>query len=72
MPYLHKGDLVYVQGHLHYTQDEQNGVKRYFTQIICDEVKKLNCSKQEQAKANKNLPQPPEPVNEPTDDEIPF
>lgn len=73
MQYLHKGDLVYLQGHLHYTQDEQNGVKRYFTQIICDEIKKLNRSTQEQD--NEKLPQSSEtPQNgyEYDDPNIPF
>lgn len=28
MQYLHKGDLVYLQGHLHYTQDDARRTKR--------------------------------------------
>lgn len=65
MQYLHKGDLVFVRGRLHYTQDEVNEVKRYFTQILCDEIQKL--SKDEQPE--QPTQQEPDPFN---DSEIPF
>ncbi|HDR1501557.1 TPA: single-stranded DNA-binding protein [Pasteurella multocida] len=70
MPFLHKGDLVYIEGYLHYTQDEQNGIKRFFTQIICNDVKKLSKTQQEQEhKENTQPPLQDDPIN---DSEIPF
>lgn len=75
MPYLKKGDLVYIRGRLHYSQDEQQGVKRYFTQILCDDVQKLSRDEQREEQAPQNAPQTPKNQNEPPMDmdyDIPF
>lgn len=65
MQYLHKGDLVLVRGRLHYSQDETNGIKRYFTEILCDEIHKLSKDLQ-QAQSQPEQPQQAD------DQEIPF
>jgi single-strand DNA-binding protein len=36
--YLQKGKQVYVEGRLQTRQYEQDGQKRYFTEVICDEL----------------------------------
>lgn len=65
MQYLKKGDLVYISGRLHYSQDEKDGIKRYYTQIICNDIQKLN--------KDLNQAQYNEPEPAPTDNgDIPF
>lgn len=74
MQYLHQGDLVFVRGRLHYTQNEVNGVKRYFTQILCDEIQKLSKDEQPEQPTQAQAQQP-QPIQEqdPFDDsQIPF
>ena len=39
--YLHKGDLVYVEGKIHTDSYEKDGEKRYQTQIVARDVKFL-------------------------------
>ncbi|MDH2998039.1 hypothetical protein A1D22_09130 [Pasteurellaceae bacterium LFhippo2] len=51
MQYLKKGDQVYIRGRLHYSNIEENGIKRYFTEIICEEVQKLSKDTQQQEQA---------------------
>ena len=66
MPYLKKGDLVYIRGRLHYTQDEVQGIKRYFTEILCDDIQKLS----RDDKANDKTPEPVHNDEQP--DDIPY
>jgi single-strand DNA-binding protein len=61
--YATKGMLVSVRGRLHYSQYEKDGVTRYGTEIIAEDVQFLSRGKQ--------------PVNEPQsdlclDDDVPF
>lgn len=73
MQYLHQGDLVFVRGRLHYTQNEVNGVKRYFTQILCDEIQKLSKDEQPEQPTQAQAQQQPIQEHDPFDDcEIPF
>jgi len=39
--YLRKGSQVYVEGSIRYSETEKDGVKRYFTDIIVDEMQML-------------------------------
>lgn len=40
--YLKKGSKVYVEGRIEYQTSEKDGVKRYFTKIVANEVKFLD------------------------------
>lgn len=40
--YVHKGDKLYIEGSLHsHSYDDQNGVKRYVTEIYVDNMEML-------------------------------
>jgi len=39
--YLRKGSQVYVEGSIRYSETEKDGVKRYYTDIIADEMQML-------------------------------
>jgi single-strand DNA-binding protein len=39
--YLRKGSQVYVEGSIRYSESEKDGVKRYYTDIIADEMQML-------------------------------
>ncbi len=39
--YLRKGSQVYVEGSIRYSETEKDGVKRYYTDIVCDEMQML-------------------------------
>ena len=39
--YLQKGSMVSVQGSIRYSEHEKDGVKRYYTDIIADQMKML-------------------------------
>jgi single-strand DNA-binding protein len=77
--YLKKGSKVYVEGRLQYrTYDDKNGVKRYVTEIVMDELVMLDSRGREGASApaaekGSALPPPP-PSAGPTskDDDLPF
>lgn len=41
--YVHKGDKLYIEGSLHsHSYDDQNGVKRYVTEIYVDNMEMLS------------------------------
>ena len=58
--YLNKGDKVYVEGKLKNRQWEQDGVKRYATEIHVNEMTMLSTKKDA---ANSNVPKGNEPNN---------
>jgi single-strand DNA-binding protein len=39
--YLHKGDLIYIEGKMRTRMWEKDGIKRYITEIVGDEMKML-------------------------------
>jgi len=41
MQYIHKGNLVYLQGKIEYGEYEKDGQKRYFTNIVAAQLKNL-------------------------------
>ena len=58
--YLSKGDKVYVEGKLKNRQWEQDGVKRYATEVQVNEMTMLSTKKNSEAS---NIPQQNEPVS---------
>lgn len=76
--YLKKGSKVYVEGRLQYrTYDDKNGVKRYVTEIVMDELVMLDSKGREGMSASssdKGAALPPPPPSGPTskDDDLPF
>ncbi|WP_397445326.1 single-stranded DNA-binding protein [Polaribacter sp. R77954] len=74
--YLSKGDKVYVEGKLKNRQWEQDGVKRYSTEVQVNEMTMLSTKRNEM---NTNQPQQhqvsaaqPKPVVEEENDDLPF
>lgn len=66
--YLHKGDKVYIEGHLKTDKYEKDGVTHYTTRIIVDELQMLG-GKPNQDKAYENAA----PDDRKSfDDDIPF
>lgn len=76
--YLKMGDLVYLEGRLRNRSYEQEGVKKYFTEIECDNMVMLggNNMQQQDNKTNVAQPEPtPEQIFSPNtseDDDLPF
>ncbi len=70
--YLKKGSKIYLEGRLQYrTYDDKNGVKRYVTEIVMDQMVMLDARSSTPA-AGESLPTPPpEPGPEKVDD-LPF
>lgn len=68
--YVHKGDKLYVEGNIrNRSYDDQNGVKRYVTEIFVDSMEMLT---RPQQKAD-GAPQPQAPATpEPGDNGMPF
>ena len=64
---VHKGDSVYVQGHIEYSEREDGGKKVRFTNIIADDVSlchSRNQQPQQQARPQ-SFPAPPAPMPQP-------
>ena len=73
--YLKKGSQVYIEGKLRTDEYEKDGVKRWSTKIIADEMQMLGGKDgaKPQAKPVKDCPQPDQGnAGEFQDDEIPF
>lgn len=75
--YLSKGDKVYVEGKLKNRQWEQDGVKRYSTEVQVNEMTMLSTKKN--ADASNNAPQQnqqsfaqPKSVTKEENDDLPF
>jgi len=54
--YLHKGDLVYVEGKLRTRSYEKDGVTKYITEVVCDNLTMLG-GKREDSPSQKVQPQ---------------
>ena len=69
---------MYVEGRIQYrTYDDKNGVKRYVTEIVMDEMVMLDSKGREgvsASSADKGSALPPPPPSGPTakDDDLPF
>ena len=82
-PYVHKGDKLYVDGRLQYSQyDDKRGVQRMATEIIVDNMEMLTPKSASQPAqpapsaqpAQQPVQQPQQPANtlEPDDSVVPF
>ncbi len=72
--YLKKGSKVYLEGRLQYrTYDDKNGVKRYVTEIVMDQMLMLDTRAGSPPKADETTAPPPqqESTGEKIDD-LPF
>ena len=73
--YLKKGSLIYADGKVTYRSwDDQNGQKRYTTEIVANTIKFLSGTKDRQSQSQNQQQQTP-PQAEPSfasDDDIPF
>ena len=78
--YVHKGDKLYVDGRLQYSQyDDKRGVQRMATEIIVDNMEMLTPKSASQPaqpapSAQQPVQQPQQPANapEPDDSVVPF
>jgi single-strand DNA-binding protein len=77
--YLRKGSAVAVQGSIRYSESEKDGVKRYYTEIIADQMKMLG-GRQDGERSDRapwgDVRRPAQsahpPVDDFNDDDIPF
>jgi single-strand DNA-binding protein len=74
--YLSKGRQVYIEGRLQTSSWEKDGVKRYSTDIIANEMKMLGSRSSADASRPPEPPHTPEysgpPLPDKEDDDIPF
>lgn len=73
--YLTKGDKVYVEGKLKNRQWEQDGVKRYATEVHVNEMTMLSNKKNDNTMPQQNQQQPssqPKSIANEEDDDLPF
>ena len=75
--YLKMGDLVYIEGRIRNRSYEQEGVKKYFTEIECDNMVMLGGGMQQQDGRQNEPQQEPTPdqifsPNTSADDDLPF
>lgn len=73
--YVHKGDRLFVEGRLEYSQSEHEGVTRYFTDIIAQEMILLGggAGEREAAPARTGRSAPaPNPFDSDGPDGLPF
>lgn len=76
-PYLHKGDLIYVEGKLQTRswEDKQTGIKKYTTEVNVQDIRGLNVAKTEgqPAAGSKSKGQAPATAQPAiADEDIPF
>ncbi len=72
--YLKKGDQVYIEGKLQTRSYEQDNVKKYFTEVVADNMTMLGSKKDSDQGGNAPSQvneEPPEPQPKPEDD-LPF
>lgn len=70
--YCSKGKQVYLEGELNYSSSEDaQGNKKYFTDIIANEIKFVGSNKEEAA-ADQQAPKQQEAFTQYTADDIPF
>ena len=72
--YVHKGDKLYVEGAIRYRNyDDQNGVKRYVTEIFVDSFEMLSSrSQQKQQEVGGQAVNPDNQVPPKSDSDLPF
>ncbi len=72
--YVHKGDKLYVEGAIRYRNyDDQNGVKRYVTEIFVDSFEMLSSrGQQKQQDASVQAANPESQVPPKSESDLPF
>lgn len=75
--YVHKGDRLYIEGRLDYQEYEKDGVKKYSTQIIVNQLQMLgspggNSNQGQSQPAPQKSQQGAPPASADFDDDIPF
>lgn len=74
--YLTKGSSVYLEGKLATREWEKDGVKRYTTEIVCDQMQMLGGKGEGQQQAPRNASGPKPAQQKPADDfedfDVPF
>lgn len=72
--WVNKGDRIYVEGRLEYSQSEKDGQVRYWTDIIATEMLMLGSRGSGEGSSSNQTPTTPAPstpISEP-DDDLPF
>lgn len=72
--WVHKGDALYVEGRIEYSTAEVDGVTRYYTNIVAQEISMLGGRADGERAPRDSAPKAEKkekPLNEP-DDELPF
>lgn len=72
--YLHKGSKVYIEGKLQTRSWEQDGVKKFSTEVIAENMKFIGSNQQQAAPSNTQqyTPPPAPQSNDNFDDDLPF
>lgn len=70
--YVHKGSQVYLEGKIRTREYEQNGEKRYATEIIATDMKLLGRPKDANEAPQAVAPAPQAPTTPPYSDSLPF
>lgn len=74
--YLRKGDQIFIEGRLRTRNYEENGVKKYFTEILADNMTMLGSGKRDQNSSspenNTYAPPAAEDITPGPDGDLPF
>ncbi len=74
--YVHKGDLIYIEGKIKTRSWEKDGVTRYTTEIIADELRmistKNNAKPAEQTQSSESTNNAPNTQSNNSTDDLPF
>ena len=71
--YVHKGDKLYIEGKIRTrSYDDQDGSKRYVTEIFADSMEMLSSKNKEAEKQTENNTVSQQQENIPTTDDLPF
>jgi len=70
--YLHKGDMVYIEGKLQTRSWEKDGVKKYTTEVNVTDIKGLVLQNTDGERTTTNKPQTRAAAPEVADEDIPF
>jgi len=66
--YLHKGDLIYLEGKLRTRSWEKEGVTRYMTEVVGDNMTMLSTRREGSGGSNQERPAPSPQYNTTTED----
>jgi single-strand DNA-binding protein len=70
--YVHKGDQLYVEGEIQTRSYDKDGITRYSTEILCNQMNMLGSPNKEHRAAPANVSSEPAPKQEDGYDNIPF